>query len=204
MIKYNGQLNMGNAALGSEKSISANEVCDTVDAKYIAEEINHLNPLIPPTVAEDVLKHFCKSVSRLMAMGFCVQLKSGNDVAMRIHPDIHVKGGNISLARAQQLDPTVTELTTENAGDLIDKAGGVTLRVAADVQMKFNELLKDEKPTIERKGIVVSEYVERKNASESGSQSGSDAGGSDNNGSGDNGSGSGGDGDDQGGDSLEG
>lgn len=179
MIHYNGQLNMGNAALGSEKSISANEACGTVDAKYIAEEINHLNPLIPVTVAEDVLRHFCKSTARLMAMGFAVQLKAGNDVAMRIHPDIHVKGGNISLARAKELDPTVTELTQENAGRLIDLAGGVTLRVAADVQAKFTELLKEEKPTIERDGIIEMAYVERKGVSDSGTDTGGNNGGSD-------------------------
>ena len=159
MIKYQAQLNLGNAALGSEKSISANEICETVDAKYISEEINHLNPLVPVTVAEEVVGLFCEAVARLMGMGFAVQLKNGNDVTLRIHPDIHVKGGNINLARAQQLDPTVTELTKENAGALIDKAGGVTLRVAADVQAKFTELLKDQKPSIERKTVVEMPYV---------------------------------------------
>lgn len=184
MIHYNGQLNMGNAALGSEKSISANEACGTVDAKYIAEEINHLNPLIPVTVAEDVLRHFCKSTARLMAMGFAVQLKAGNDVAMRIHPDIHVKGGNINLARAKELDPTVTELTVENAGDLIDRAGGVTCRVRATCMQKFTDLLEKEEYQVKRTGIEVKAYVERVGGDDDGDENqggGNQGGGGDNN-----------------------
>ena len=180
MLKYNAQLNMGNEALGSERSVSANEVCETVDAKYISEEINHLNPLIPAKVSEQVLGLFCEAVARLMGMGFAVQLKNGNDVALRIHPDIHVKGGNINLAKAQQLDPTVTELTEANAGRLIDLAGGVTYRVSADVQAKFTELLRDQKPTVERKGTVTSAYVPKKdgdNVNDDSSSDSSDAGG---------------------------
>ena len=72
MLKYVAQLNLGNAALGSERSISANEVCETVDAKYISEEINHIDPLVPPKVAEQVLGDFCEAVARLMGMGFDV------------------------------------------------------------------------------------------------------------------------------------
>ena len=128
-------------------------------------------------MAEEVLGRFCEAVSRLMAMGFAVQLKNGNDVALRIHPDIHVKGGNINLARAKQLDPTVTELTTANAGRLIDLAGGVTLRVAADVQVKFTELLKDQKPTIERQGITEKAYVERVNSTGDGTTGDDNQGG---------------------------
>lgn len=190
MIKYNAQLNQGNAAIGSEKSITANEVCETVDAKYISEEINHIDPLVPAKVAEQVLGDFCEAVARLMGMGFAVQLKNGNDVTLRIHPDIHVKGGSINLARAKQLDPTVTELTLENAGALIDKAGGVTLRVTADVQAKFTELLKDQKPSIERKGVIEAAYVERKNA-DNAENDGSGTGGDNQGGSGDNGGGGG-------------
>ena len=174
MLKYIAQLNMGNAALGSERSISANEVCETVDAKYISEEINHIDPLVPAKVAEQVLGDFCEAVARLMGMGFAVQLKYGNDVALRIHPDIHVKGGNINLARAQQLDPTVTELTINNAGRLIDLAGGVTVRVAADVQAKFVELLKDQKSGVERQGTVEKAYVERKDGSTDNTDPGTD------------------------------
>ena len=99
MIDYKGQLNMGNEALQSEETITANEVLRT-------------------------------------------QLSAGSDVAIRIFPDIHIKGGNINLARAKELDPTVTELTEDNAGELIDKAGGVQVRVRATCMQKFTDLLR--------------------------------------------------------------
>lgn len=170
-LKYQGQLNLGNAAFGTEKTITANEVVDTVDLKALAREIHHQNELIPAQVAENVLENFAQAAAELMAMGFAIQFKKGNDVFLRIYPDIHVKGGNINLARAKQLDPTVTELTLENAGALIDKAGGVTVRVRAEVEKKFTDLLMAETSGIERKGIVEKAYVERK---ESGEQSGDD------------------------------
>ena len=39
-----------------------------------------------------------------MAMGFAIQFKNGQDVLMRIYPDVHLKGGNINLERAKQLN----------------------------------------------------------------------------------------------------
>ena len=56
----------------------------------------------------------CKAAVEKMSEGFAVQLTSGEDVAIRIFPDIHIVGGNINLKRAKELDPTVTELTAEN------------------------------------------------------------------------------------------
>ena len=127
MIEYKVSLNNGIEAFGvDQKTITANEDVKTCDETALAREISHENPLIPEQVAKAVLENFCKATANLMAMGFAVQLRNGNDVALRIHPDIHVKGGNINLARAKELDPTVTELTVENAGRLVDKAG-VTL-----------------------------------------------------------------------------
>ncbi len=43
MIDYKGQLNMGNEALQSEKTITANEVLRTCDTKALAREISHQN-----------------------------------------------------------------------------------------------------------------------------------------------------------------
>ena len=54
-------------------------------------------------MAKAVLENFCKAAAHLMSMGFAIQLKNGNNVALRIHPDIHVKGGNINLERAKEL-----------------------------------------------------------------------------------------------------
>ena len=162
MIQYKGQLNLGNEAFGTEKTITANEDVRTADAEALAREIVHQNPLINEQVAKAVLDNFCKAAAELMAMGFAIQLKNGDDVAIRILPDIHVKGGNINLARAKKLDPSVTELTLENAGALIDKAGGVSVRVRAVVQQKFTELLNAEGVSVERTGIVEVPYVNRK------------------------------------------
>ena len=159
MIEYKGQLNLGNEGFGTEKTITANESVRTADSKALAREIAHHNPLIPEQVAVAVLDNFCAAACELMAMGFAIQFKNGDDVAMRIFPDIHVKGGNINLARAKQLDPSVTELTMENAGELIDKAGGVTVRVRAVVQQKFTELLEKEGYQVQRTGIVEAPYV---------------------------------------------
>ena len=97
-------------------------------------------------------------------------------MALRIFPDIHIKGGNINLARAKELDPTVTELTAENAGDLIDRAGGVTCRVRATCMQKFTDLLEKEEYQVKRIGIETKAYVERVNGDESGEGGGDDNG----------------------------
>ena len=38
-----------------------------------------------------------------MAMGFAIQFKNGQDVLMRIYPDVHLKGGNINLNERYEL-----------------------------------------------------------------------------------------------------
>lgn len=186
MIEYKGQLNEGNEALGTEKTITANEDVRTCDLKALAREISHQNALIPEDVAASVLSYFCKAAAQKMAEGFAVQLTNGNDVAIRIFPDVHIKGGNINLARARELDPTVTELTAENAGALIDKAG-VQCRVRATCMQKFTDLLEDEDYKLTRTGVEVKPYVNRTDGTGGGGQQG---GGSDDNGGGDNGGGS--------------
>ena len=176
MIEYKGQLNMGNEALGSEKTITANEVVRTCDMKALAREISHQNSLIPEQVAAAVLENFCKAAVEKMAEGFAITLNSGNDVAIRIFPDIHIKGGNINLARAKQLDPTVTELTEENAGALIDKAGGVQVRVRATTMQKFTDLLEAEEYQVKRTGIETKGYVAKKDSDGDDTQQGGDGG----------------------------
>ena len=159
MIDYKGQLNLGNEALQSEKTITANEVLRTCDTKALAREISHQNALIPEQVAAAVLENFCKAAVEKMAEGFAIQLSAGSDVAIRIFPDIHIKGGNINLTRAKELDPTVTELTEENAGELIDRAGGVLVRVRATCMQKFTDLLDAECVQVKRVGIETKAYV---------------------------------------------
>ena len=176
MIQYKVCLNNGIEAFGiDQKTITANEVLETCDEKALAREIAHENPLIPEQVAKAVLENFCKAAANLMSMGFAIHLKNGNDVAMRIHPDIHVKGGNINLARAQQLDSTVTELTVENASELVAKAG-VTLRAKAECEPKFTDLLLSIGASISRKGVVERAKVMRVNGTTENGSGGSNSG----------------------------
>lgn len=160
MIEYKGQLNEGNESLGSERTITANEDLRTCDTKALAREISHQNKLIPEDVAAAVLGYFCKAAVEKMSEGFAVQLNSGDDVAIRIFPDVHIVGGNINLARAKELDPTITELTADNAGSLIDKAG-VQCRVRATCMQKFTDMLEKEEYQLKRTGIEVKAYVAR-------------------------------------------
>ena len=110
---------------------------------------------------------------------------------MRIYPDLHLKGGNINLQRAQELDPEVTDLTMENAGDLATKVG-VTVKVRCESEVKFTELLDKEGYSFERKGIVERAYVNKKTTDgEGGDDNGgggdnTQQGGGDNGGGGDN------------------
>ena len=171
MIKYQINFNQGNEAFGTSKTITANELVETADEKALAREIHHLNQLIPEQVAEAVLANFCQAAAQLMAMGYAVVLKNGNDAALRIYPDIKIKGGNINLARAKELDPSVSELKMENAGDLALKAG-VTVRAKAECEAKFTELLLAQGASVERKAVVEKAFVARK-----GIQGGSAGGG---------------------------
>ena len=161
MFYYNICINNGVEAFGTEgKTITVNEVLQTADIKALAREIHHENMLIPEQVAESVLQNFAKAAVNLMSQGFAIQFISGNDVVMRVYPDIHVKGGNINLARAQELIPGTTEITAENAGELVSRAG-VTVRAKAECEQKFTEMLMAESSGIQRKEIVEKAKVER-------------------------------------------
>ena len=175
MIQYEVCLNQGVEAFGTGKSITANELLLTCDEKALAREIHHQNSLIPEDVAAQVLGYFGKAAAQLMAMGFAIQFKNGNDVLMRIYPDLHIKGGNINLQRAQQLDPEVTDLTLENAGDLATKAG-VSVKVRCETEVKFTELLEKEGYSVERKTIREVPYVAKKDGSGAPSNGGNTGG----------------------------
>lgn len=174
MIQYEVCLNQGVEAFGTGKSITANEILLTCDEKALAREIHHQNSLIPEDVAASVLSYFGKAAAQLMAMGFAIQFKDGQDVLMRIYPDLHLKGGNINLARAQELDPEVTDLTMENAGDLATKVG-VSVKVRCETEVKFTELLEKEGYNVERKQVREVAYVAKK--SNGGDNEGGDNGG---------------------------
>ena len=190
MIEYNLQINNGNEAFGtSGKTITANEVVKTISTDFLAEELHHANELIPKTVVKEVLSHFAEVAVRLMAEGFAIQFMNGNDVVLRVYPDIHLKCQSINLTKARELlgEPTLTEAQmVERAGEIADKVG-VTVRAYAEVQRTFTQMLQDAKPSIQRKGIVERAYVERQN----GEGTGDDTNPDDNTqqGSGDNGGG---------------
>ena len=161
MIEYVGQINLANENFGqTEKTITANEVVRTADTKALAREIHHQNQLIPESVAETVLQCFCQAAVEKMTEGFAIQLLNGNDVAMRIFPDLHIKGGNINLKRAKELMPgevTDEQSMVDHAGDLIDRAG-VKVSVRAVVQQKFTDLLDKQGYQLKRTGIVTRQY----------------------------------------------
>ena len=188
MIQYEVCLNQGNEALQTGKSITANELLLTCDEKALAREIHHQNSLIPEDVAASVLSYFGRAAAQLMAMGFAIQFKDGQDVLMRIYPDLHLKGGNINLQRAQELDPEVTDLTMENAGDLATRVG-VSVKVRCESEVKFTELLEKEGCNVERKKVREVAYVAKKitTGTDAGGTQGGDNGGNNggNNGGGD-------------------
>ena len=171
MIKYQVSLNKGVEAFGTGPTITANEIVDTADASALAREIHHLNSLIPEQVAEAVLQNFCEAAANLMAMGYAVVLRSGADAAIRIYPDVHVKGGNINLDRAKQLIPGTVALSLDNAGELVTKAG-VTVRAKAECEPKFNDLLTKAEARLERKEVVEKAFVKRANASDDSAEEG--------------------------------
>ena len=164
-IKFNVCLNNGNEAFGTGKSITANEVCETADNNFVAHHLHLHNPLVPEDVAKAVLNSFCETVAELVGQGYAVQLCKGGDVMLRIYPDIHLNGDNINLGRAQQLDPSVTDLTLENAGDLAARVG-VSVRPRAAVTAKFAALLDQKKAAVERVAVVEKPYVQRTSASD--------------------------------------
>ena len=170
MLKFNVCLNQGNEALQTGKSITANEVCETADHKFVSHLIHLHNALIPEDVAESVINALMESVAELVGQGYAVQLCKDGDVMLRIFPDIHLNGDSINLARAQQLDPTVTDLTLQNAGDLAARVG-VTVKPRATVSAKFIDLLDAKKGTVERNAVVEKSYVAR-NGSTAGNDSG--------------------------------
>ena len=171
MIKYQVSLNKGVEAFGTGPTITANEIVDTADASALAREIHHLNSLIPEQVAEAVLQNFCEAAANLMAMGYAVVLRSGADAAIRIYPDVHVKGGNINLDRAKALIPGTAALSLDNAGELVTKAG-VTVRAKAECEPKFNDLLTKAEARLERKEVVEKAFVKRANADDSSAEEG--------------------------------
>lgn len=161
MIKYDVKLNNGVEAFGTtEKTLTACEHVENVDAKFMAHHMHLHNALIPEDVATAVLNAFCESAAELMGQGHAVVLTSKGKAALRLYPDIHVKGGNINLARAQELMEGVTELTLDNASELVQRAG-LTLRAKAECEPAMGVLLDQSKSGLTLNEVVNVPYVHR-------------------------------------------
>ena len=161
MIKYDVKLNNGVEAFGTtEKTLTASEHVENVDANFMAHHMHLHNALIPEDVATAVLNAFCESAAELMGQGLAVVLTSKGKAALRLYPDVHVKGGNINLARAQELMPEVTELSLDNASELVQRAG-LTLRAKAECEPAMGVLLDQSKSGLTLNSIVNVPYVQR-------------------------------------------
>ena len=161
MIKYDVKLNNGVEAFGTtEKTLTAAEHVENVDAKFMAHHMHLHNPLIPEDVATAVLNAFCESAAELMGQGHAVVLTSKGKAALRLYPDVHVKGGNINLARAQELMEGVTELSLDNASELVQRAG-LTLRAKAECEPAMGVLLDQSKSGLTLNEVVNVPYVHR-------------------------------------------
>ena len=125
----------------------------TAGVKALSREINLLNKLIPEQVAAAVLDNFCEAAANLMSMGQAVVLKSRGKAAIRLIPDVKLNGRNITLARAQQLDSTITDLTEENAGDLVQRVG-VRVRARAVCAPALTELIQSAGVSTQKTNII--------------------------------------------------
>lgn len=154
MIEYTIKINNGNEYINSNaKSITVKEKVKTAGAKDLSREIHMLNKLIPEQVAAAVLDNFCEAAAALMAMGQAVVLKSKGKAAIRLIPDVKLNGRNITLARAQQLDNTITDLTADNAGELVGRVG-VRVRARAVCEAAMTQLLQNAGVTTQKAAIV--------------------------------------------------
>ena len=154
MIEYTIKINNGNENINSNnKSITVKEKVKTAGVKDLSREIALLNKLIPEQVAAAVLDNFCEAAAALMSMGQAVVLKSRGKAAIRLIPDVKLNGRNITLARAQELDNTVTDLTEDNAGDLVQRVG-VRVRARAVCAPALTELIQAAGVTTQKTNVI--------------------------------------------------
>ena len=160
MLYFKIYVNQGNENLGIEKTtITANEAVKTAEMRDLAEQIHLLNPLIPIETAQTVLNYLIKASVTLMGMGFAIQFKNGEDVMLRISPDIDIAGGCLDLERAKVYIPEITELTAENAMSLVQRTG-VSVKIKAECMSKFSKMISDRATQCE--GVVVRDKILRK------------------------------------------
>ena len=159
-MNYIIYIHNGNEYLGAEgKTITVTEKAKPITIKKLAKRMFKENETIPEQLISNVLENFCKVTADIISEGKSVHLKCGNDVAIRIFGDISIDGGNINLARAQQLIPGTTDITVENAA-------GLKVRIKAEAQKKFSEMLPEDREELELSlvKIVELEKIVRKDS----------------------------------------
>lgn len=104
-------------------------------------------------MAAAVLDNFCEAAAALMSMGQAVVLKSRGKAAIRLIPDVKLIGRNITLARAQQLDNTITDLTEDNAADLVQRVG-VRVRARAVCAPALTELIQAAGVSTQKNNVI--------------------------------------------------
>ena len=161
-IRYKAHLNMGNEALKTGPTITVNEDLRPAENKTLARWIHYKNPLVPEAVAEDVLSCFCEAAVALMSQGFAIHLKHRGVTMIRVYPDLHVEGGTLTLDRARQMDPSITELTPEVVRRLLGRAG-IDVKVHATARPEFTDLLRQYGIETECAEVAVKDVVRRKN-----------------------------------------
>jgi len=149
MVEYMLKINNGNEAFGtSGKTITASEVVKTCDAAELAREIAHYAEVVNERTCKFVLDNFLAACVQKMAEGKAIVLTYDGKAALRIYPDVHLKAESINLAKAQELDPTVTEISLENVTDIVRKAGGVVVRAKAEVEQPLTDALRALSPSL--------------------------------------------------------
>jgi len=112
------------------------------------------------------------AVVQKMSEGKAVVLTLDGKAALRIYPDVHLKVDSINEAKALSLDPSFTEITLDNVSSITQKAGGVVLRVKAEVEKPLTDALKALKPSLNLDSKKEIARITRKNSNETESSNG--------------------------------
>ena len=178
MVRYNLNLNLGNEAFQTGKTITATEVVETCDSAELSREIQHLAEVVNARTAKFVLDNTLAAVLQKLSEGKAVVFTLDGKAALRIYPDVHLKAGSINLAKARELDPTVTDLTLENISAIAQKAGGVVVRAKAECEQVLTDRLRAaEGLSLHMESKVEKPYVARVSSNGNGGSNGGNNGG---------------------------
>ena len=181
MVEYILKINNGNEAFGTTgKTITASEVVKTCDTAELAREIAHYAEVVNERTCKFVLDNFLAACVQKMSEGKAIVLTYDGKAALRLYPDIHLKAESINLAKAQELDPTITEITLDNVSDIVRKAGGVVVRAKAEVEQPLTDALRGLNPSLslaDKKEIARVQRVNNQGGNGGGNNGGGNPGG---------------------------